>query len=149
MSASAEDYGHLITTGLVTGVGLAITIANAVFFDKSRKNCKAYSKTTADIMFWLNIILAIIFGLLFFWTVIRFFFNPIFTGKEKASKLTIRPNNYLNTNRTMPYGPSSQPYTTGPPSPSSQFYTTGAPNPVQQDIRTTYSGAQSSSNVPS
>ena len=63
----------LIGTGFFTG----FFIANAVFFGRIISGtCNAVSRSEANGLMWINIILAIVAGAIFIWSFIRLFFHP-------------------------------------------------------------------------
>lgn len=67
----------LITAALAIGFG----ITNMVYFNEIRTkgNCGPVSTGTATTMIWLNLILAIVAAIVFFWSLFRL----IFTGYEE------------------------------------------------------------------
>ena len=72
------DYSHTTAVLLFSGGAFALAIANAVFFDRARRNCDTISTGTAELMFWLNVILAVVFGILFFWTIAHYFVSSAY-----------------------------------------------------------------------
>lgn len=68
-------------TLIVSAAGAALFIANAVHFDRARTNCNSISSTTANTLFWLNAILAVIFFLWFIWALFIIITHPRVKGE--------------------------------------------------------------------
>ena len=66
---------------IVSGYTLGVSVANSYYFNQIRikNNCQPISNGTATTMVWLNIILAIVAAIIFFWSLFRL----IFTGHEE------------------------------------------------------------------
>jgi hypothetical protein len=128
-TVSTESRGFLIGTVIATGAGLALTITNAVYYGQVRNNCQSISSTAANVMMWLNIILAVIFGIILIWAIYRLVVHP-----DLRKELGRKTQDYFTS---APQGP----ITTHTVTPSS---TTQADRlPIQPVIRTTSSGLAS------
>ncbi len=72
---NTEARWFKVTTVVIAAAGAGLAIANAVFFDKIRSTTNGcgttVSKKDADVMFWINVVLAIIFVILFIWALAR------------------------------------------------------------------------------
>lgn len=59
---------------VVSGTATGFFIANAVYYGKIKNNgCAGISKGEANAMVWINAILAVIFGLIFLYTIYRYY----------------------------------------------------------------------------
>lgn len=75
-TVSTESRGFLLISIVGSAAGLALTITNAVYYSQARNNCNSISTTTANVMMWLNIILAVIFGIILIWAFYRLVVHP-------------------------------------------------------------------------
>ncbi len=85
---STTTYAFSGGTLIVAAAGTALFVANAVNYERARKNCNAISSGTANLLFWLNAILAVVFGLLFIWALFVLITHPRGKG-ETTTKTTI------------------------------------------------------------
>ncbi len=61
-------FRGIVVFGSVIGAGLSI--ANISYYDRVRKDtCNGITKTQADTMYWVSIVFAILFFLLFIWSL--------------------------------------------------------------------------------
>lgn len=78
-----ESFLFKIVTLLGTGFFTGFFIANAIFYFRIKdKPPTGISQKEASNLFWINVILATISGILFLWTFFRFFITP-----EKRKKI--------------------------------------------------------------
>ncbi len=69
---TSEAKWFRVTAVVVTAVGAGLSIANAIFYNKAKNgSCVGISSTEIDVLFWVNVILAIIFIVLFIWALAR------------------------------------------------------------------------------
>lgn len=102
-TVSTESRGFLLGTLIATGAGLALTITNSIYYSQARNNCQSISNTTANVMMWLNIILAVIFGIILIWAIYRLVVHPDLRkelGKKTSDYLAGTPNQPLTTKTT-------------------------------------------------
>jgi len=92
-SETTESRWFKIVVVIASGLATAFFITNAVFYDKIRQSsCTAISKDEADVMFYLNVIFAIITGIIFIWGIFR-----LFTRKDYRVSLQERSTAYITT----------------------------------------------------
>lgn len=74
---------------IASAAGLTLTIINATYYSKVAKSTGGcnLSQSTANTMMWLNIILAVIFGIVFIYALFRAFVHPD-TRKQISKKTT-------------------------------------------------------------
>lgn len=74
---------------IASAAGLTLTILNATYYGKVAKSTGGcnLSQGTANTMMWLNIILAVIFGIVFIYALFRAFVHPD-TRKQISKKTT-------------------------------------------------------------
>ena len=83
---NTEAIWFRIISVIIIGLFLILFIANAVFFDRIRKqpfSCTV-TKSEADWMFWLNVIWAIIAAIFFVWAIVRLFWRE--TARDEAAE---------------------------------------------------------------
>ncbi len=78
-----------------SGFGTGFFIANAVVFGRIvNKSCNAVSKNEAQTLMWINIIMAVVFGIIFIWAIIMLL--PIFqSGYHKTVDLYHKHKGYV------------------------------------------------------
>ena len=88
---NTEARWFKVTTVVIAAAGAGLAIANAVFFDKIRKNgCgTTIAAKDADVMFWVNVILAIIFVILFIWALARLILAKDYREKKTEQLKTL------------------------------------------------------------
>src|SRR4030067_2756443 len=91
---NTEAIWFRIIVVIVVGFFLALFIANAVFFDRIRKqpfSCTV-TQSEADGMFWLNVIWAIIAAVFFVWSIVRLFWTepPGDVAVDRAKRYAAR-----------------------------------------------------------
>ncbi len=65
-------FRGVVAFGSAVGVGLSV--ANIAYYDRVKKDtCNGISKTQANTMYWVSIIFAIIFAILFIWALYSLF----------------------------------------------------------------------------
>lgn len=75
------NFGYRLGIAIGSSVGLALFITNAIEYDKIRRSsCNAISSETADRLFWLNVILAIVFTI-----IVLFTFYKLLTKSQRYS----------------------------------------------------------------
>lgn len=77
-----------ITVFISSGIFAGVFIANAVYFGRARNNCNTINRGQANTMMWINIILAIISLIIFFWSI----YNIVFTEDAKMYLKTVGYN---------------------------------------------------------
>ena len=77
MSHKIELTWYRVIVLISSATALAISIANLYYFNKIRLNgaCGPVSEGTATTMVWLNLILAILSAIAFFWSLFRLIFS--------------------------------------------------------------------------
>jgi NADH:ubiquinone oxidoreductase subunit 5 (subunit L)/multisubunit Na+/H+ antiporter MnhA subunit len=115
----------LITAAMAIGFG----ILNVYYFNKIRLNnvCKQISSSEANAGLWLNIILVIFSGILFFWSLFRLIFPTGLTKQffNKTYNTHIHsPENYSAVPMEIPSSPSGAASPTGAPP---LIYTSSSP----------------------
>lgn len=75
VTETTESRWFKIVVFLASGFFLGFSIANAVYYDRIRRgaSCDAITKGEADTMFWINVILAFIAGIVFLWSIYKLF----------------------------------------------------------------------------
>jgi len=102
-TVSTESRGFLLGTVIATASGLALTITNAVYYSQARNNCNSISTTTANVMMWLNIILAVIFGIILIWAIYRLVVHP-----DLRKELRNKTSRYIAKQKTKAKQGTSQ-----------------------------------------
>lgn len=65
-------FRYVVVFGSVIGAGLSV--ANISYYNRIRKDtCNSISKNKAKLMYWLSIFFAIIFAILFIWSLFSLF----------------------------------------------------------------------------
>lgn len=101
-TVSTESRGFILITIVGSGAGLALTITNAVYYSQARNNCQSISSTAANTMMWLNIILAVIFGITLIWAFYRLVVHPDLRkelGKKTGEYFAGTPDQPLTARR--------------------------------------------------
>nr|QBK90768.1 MAG: uncharacterized protein LCPAC201_00690 [Pithovirus LCPAC201] len=73
---SFESRGFLWLVILGSAGGVALTIANAIEYNRAKTDCNSVSSNTANVLLWLNIILAVILAIIFIWAIYRLLIHP-------------------------------------------------------------------------
>ena len=69
---TTESRWFKLVVVIASGLASAFFITNAIYYDRIRNGtCNAISKSEADTMFWINVILAIISVIVFIWGIYR------------------------------------------------------------------------------
>nr|QBK91131.1 MAG: uncharacterized protein LCPAC202_01050 [Pithovirus LCPAC202] len=68
--------------------GIALTVANAIEYNRAKTDCNSVSSNTANVLLWLNIILAVILAIIFIWAIYRLLVHPKTRG-EVLKKSTV------------------------------------------------------------
>lgn len=92
-----ESRGFIIGTVIASAAGLGLTITNSVYYSRARSNCASIDSNSANIMMWLNIILAVIFGIILIWAFYRLVVHP-----DLRKELGRKTSDYINA---PPKGP--------------------------------------------
>ena len=116
---STASRGFLIGALIASSAGVALTITNAVYYSKARNNCKSISSTSADVLMWLNIILAVIFGIIFVWTIYHLVVHP-----DLRKELSNKASDYLAGTPDQPLVPTQRMVATAPPGKQTTVSTT-------------------------
>ncbi len=99
-----ESRWFKIVVLIATGFFAGFFIANAIYFNRIMNgSCSAVTKTEATVLFWANIILAIIAGIIFIWVLFRIVWvrRPSKEEKTAAEKTTSEKKSVLvATSRT-------------------------------------------------
>ena len=101
-TVSTESRGFLLGTVIATSTGLALTITNSIYYSQARNNCNSISTTTANVMMWLNIILAVIFGIILIWAIYRLVVHPELRkelGKQTSDYFSKPPKGPITNER--------------------------------------------------
>lgn len=97
-------FRGIVVFGSAVGVGLSV--ANISYYDRIRKDtCNGISKTQAKTMYWVSIVFAIIFAILFIWSLYSFFhdshkneqvneYEKNITKQEKESQIKMKSSDY-------------------------------------------------------
>jgi hypothetical protein len=86
---TTEDLWFRIIIIIALIAFLVLFIANAVYYNKLKNgNCTAVSNSQANMMFWLNLIWAIIVGIVLIWAIVRIFIRPKPSANAAARSLT-------------------------------------------------------------
>ena len=76
ISDTTETRWFKIISFIVLGFIVGVSIANIVYFNRIRTGtCNAVTQGEANIMMWVNIVISIITGLLFIWSLWRLLFS--------------------------------------------------------------------------
>lgn len=87
---ASEDLWFRVASVIATGFFTGLFIANAFYWNKIRNgSCNAVTSNDATVLFWLNVIFAIIVGLLFLWALIRLFYTG--SKEESAGYMMMSP----------------------------------------------------------
>lgn len=74
--SSTEAVWFKIIVLIVSAVFVGFSIANIVYFNRIRKgNCEEVSEGEATTLLWLNIVMVIIAGIIFIWSLWRLIFS--------------------------------------------------------------------------
>lgn len=75
MADTTETRWYKIVTTTAVGFATGAFIANSVYFNRIRTGtCNAMTSGEANVLMWINIILAVVFGLHFLWSAWRLIF---------------------------------------------------------------------------
>lgn len=85
---SFESRGFLWLVMIGSVGGIALSISNAVEYNRAKTNCNSVSSNTANVLFWLNIILAAVLAIIFIWAIYRLLVHPK-TRAEVTKKPTV------------------------------------------------------------
>jgi hypothetical protein len=91
-----ESRGFLWLVLIGSAGGVALTVANAIEYNRAKTNCVAISTNTANVLLWLNVILAIILAIIFIWAIYRLLVHP-----RTMSEITRRPSVTTVTTRAV------------------------------------------------
>lgn len=96
---ATESRAFKIVVFIFTGFVLGVTIANVVYFNRLRdsnnalvvnnNNNQAITTGEANVMFWVNMILAIIAGIIFLWSIYRLAFSQ--ETRKRVRQYTLDP----------------------------------------------------------
>lgn len=92
MTETSDTRWFRIVVSLATGFFAGIFTANAIYYNRIRtgdRSCQAISQNEANVLFWINLILAIIAFIIFIWALWRLIF-----GKEERTNIQQK---YLNS----------------------------------------------------
>jgi high-affinity Fe2+/Pb2+ permease len=81
INTESTFFGTVVVIG--AGATLALTIVNAVYYSKASSNCASISSSTASTLMWINIILAIIAGIILLWGLWR-----LIVSREKRRQIS-------------------------------------------------------------
>lgn len=89
---SFESRGFLWLVILGSAGGIALTVANAIEYNRAKTDCNSVSSNTANVLLWLNIILAVILAIIFIWAIYRLLVHPKTRGEivKKASVTALK-----------------------------------------------------------
>ena len=92
--SQSRGFLWIVLIGSVGGV--ILTVANAITFDRTRTDNTTISRTitrnTANVLFWLNVILAVVFAIIFIWAIYRLLIHPKTRSEvRQASQPVYRP----------------------------------------------------------
>lgn len=76
VESTFESRGFLWVVIIGSAGGIALTVANAIEYNRARTNCDAISSNTANVLLWLNIILAVVLAIIFIWAIYRLVVHP-------------------------------------------------------------------------
>jgi len=85
VTETTESRWFKIVVFLASGFFFGFSIANAVYYDRIRRgaSCSAISRNEANTMFWINVILAIIAGIVFIWSIYKLFTKDYRESKKQ------------------------------------------------------------------
>jgi hypothetical protein len=93
---STSSRGFLIGSLVASAAGVGLTITNAVYYSKARNNCNSITNTSANVLMWLNIILAVIFGIIFIWTIYHLVVHP-----DLRKEISNKPTDYISAKKAQ------------------------------------------------
>ncbi len=96
---SFESRGFLWLVILGSAGGIALTVANAIEYNRAKTDCNSVSRNTANVLLWLNIILAVILAIIFIWAIYRLLVHPKTRGeivkKSSGTALKVPPGSTI------------------------------------------------------
>ena len=138
MVESSGDRWFKITVVISSGFFAGFSIANAIYYNRIRTGaCSAITQGEATTLLWINIILAVLAIIIFFWAL----WLLIFTAEVRTSI----------SNQAVQYAAGNQGYVSQPPPQQpvyQQSYPAPAPVPLAPGQLVTTSGAASANAVP-
>ena len=101
---SFESRGFLWLVIIGSAGGIALTVANAIEYNRAKTDCNSISSNTANVLLWLNIILAVILAIIFIWAIYRLLVHPKTRGEvvKKASVIPVKTHTTTTTVHTIP-----------------------------------------------
>lgn len=97
MTDSTGEKWFKIVTAVSAGFFAGFSVANAIYYNNIRtRSCNAVSKGEATTMLWVNIILAILSIIIFFWALYLLIFSS-----EIRTDLNNQPTQFINQQPTM------------------------------------------------
>ena len=104
MSDTTETRWFKIAVFIMTGFVLGTSIANIVYYNRIRTGtCNAVTRGEGNAMFWINIIIAVVAGLLMLWSLWRLVFS-----REFRQQLGSDANSYFSGEGTGIVGPRTR-----------------------------------------
>ncbi len=78
---SFESRGFLWAVIIGSAGGFALSVANAIEYNRAKTDCNSVSSNTANVLLWLNIILAVVLAIIFIWAIYRLLVHPKTRGE--------------------------------------------------------------------
>lgn len=106
IETSTESRGFLLLTTVASAAGLGLTITNAVYYSRARNNCSSISNNAANVMMWLNIILAVILGIIFIVSLYRLVVHPDLRkelSRQSSEYLAGKPQGPVTSDRVKSF----------------------------------------------
>lgn len=95
MVDSTESRWFKIVVFLLTSIVVGVCIANIVYFNRIRGNtCVAMTHGEATAMVWVNVILLILTGIIWIWSLWRLFFSH--DTRNQITHYMVAPNEGAN-----------------------------------------------------